>query len=229
MKEEEAVTKTKIADLKPNMKKAIPTVDEIQQFVISQGTEDFNTFGHMEGQFVGGILCQQVVDEIGPCIHHLLSNNVQINTYLEVGAAAGGTTFLFNHFFHPSTIIIVDNNSHPQCVHRGRILNKIDTIEIIDDSQSENAVQRAKKYAPYDFVLLDAVHTYIETMMDIVHYSPMLADGGYLFLHDSVWKGGEVERVVREMKAHAGFTFVNEWVSPTNVTNPCGIALFRKN
>jgi predicted O-methyltransferase YrrM len=227
--EEEVKTKTKVADLKPNpTKPPIPTVDEIQQFVISHGTEDFNTFGHMEGQFVGGILCQQVVDEIGPCIHYLLSNNVQINSYLEVGAAAGGTTFLFNHFFHPSTIIIVDNNSHPQCVHRGRILREIDTIEIIDDSQSENAVRRAKKYAPYDFVLLDAVHTYMETMMDIVHFAPMIAPGGYIFLHDSVWNGGEVERVVREMKTHADYKFINEWISPTNITNPCGIALFSK-
>lgn len=224
----EEATKTKIADLKPSPKRVIPTVEEIQQFVIEHGTEDLNTFGQMEGSFVGGNFCQQVVDEIGPCIHYLLSNNVQINSYLEVGAAAGGTTFLFNHFFHPEKIIIIDNNSHPQCFHRGRILREIDTIEIIDNSQSENAVRRAKKYSPFDFVILDAVHTYMETMMDIVHYAPMIAPGGYLFLHDSVWNGGEVERVVREMKTHADYQFIHEWISPTNVTNPCGIALFSK-
>ena len=222
---EEVVAKTKIADLKPLK---VPTIAEIEQFVVSHGTEDFNTFGQMEGSFVGGNFCQQVVDEIGPCIHYLLSNNVQINSYLEVGAAAGGTTFLFNHYFHPETIIIIDNNSHPQCFHRGRVLREIETIEIIDDSQSENAVRRAKKYSPFDFVVLDAVHTYMETMMDIVHFAPMIAPGGHLFLHDSVWAGGEVERVVREMKTHADYKFIHEWVSPTNITNPCGIALFSR-
>jgi len=209
-------------------KPAIPTVEEIQEFVIANGTDDFETFGRMPGSFVGGNHCQQVVDEIGPCIHYLLSNNVKISSYLEVGAAAGGTTFLINHYFQPSQIIIVDNNSHPKCTFRGKTLSGMDYVEIIDDSQSENAIRRTSKYAPFDFIILDAVHTYMETMMDVIHYSPMLSGGGYLFLHDSVWSGGQVDRVVREIKTHPSFTFVNEWVSSTHQSNPCGIALFQK-
>jgi cephalosporin hydroxylase len=224
--EEEIKTKTKIADLKPNpTKKSIPTIAEIEQFVIDHGSDDIATFG---GTTIGGNFCQQTPDEIANCIHYFLSNNVPINSYLEVGAAAGGTTFLFNHYFHPSQIVIVDNNSHPKCQIRRNVLTGLDFIEIIDDSQSEEAIRRTGKYAPFDLVILDAVHTYVETMMDVVHYSPFLSPGGYLFLHDSVWMGGNVARVVKELKTHQLFTFINEWVSEVHTTNPCGIALFSK-
>jgi predicted O-methyltransferase YrrM len=205
--------------------KSIPTVAEIEKFVIDHGSDDLSTFG---GTTVGGNFCQQVPDEIARCLHHLLSTQTQIASYLEVGAAAGGTTFLFNHYFHPSQIVIVDNNSHPKCAIRRNVLTGLDFIEIIDDSQSEEAIRRTGKYAPFDLVILDAVHTYVETMMDVIHFSPFLTPGGHLFLHDSVWGGGQVNRVVKELKTHSNFTFVNEWVSEIHTTNPCGIALFQK-
>lgn len=223
MKEEEFKIKTKSADLKPDPTVTIPTVAEIEQFVIDHGTDDIATFG---GTIIGGNFCQQTPDEIANCIHYLLSSNANVNSYLEVGAAAGGTTFLFNHYFHPSQIVILDNNSHPKCAVRKNTLSGLDYIEIIDDSQAEEAIRRAGKYAPFDLVVLDAVHTYVETMMDVVHFSPMLNPGGYLFLHDSVWAGGNVYRVVKELKTHSGFTFINEWVSEVHTNNPCGIALF---
>lgn len=203
----------------------IPTIAEIEQFVIDHGSDDLDTFG---GQQVGGNFCQQIPDEIARCIHHLLSNNVSINSYLEVGAAAGGTTFLFNHYFHPGQIVILDNNSHPRCFFRRNTLDGLDYIEIIEDSQSENAIRRTGKYAPFDFIILDAVHSYMETMMDVIHFFPMLTPGGYLFLHDSVWGGGQVDRVVRELKTHPDFIFINEWTSEIHKTNACGIALFQK-
>ena len=201
------------------------TVEEIESFILEHGTEDLNTFGGMK---VGGVFCQQVPDEAAACIFHLLESGVTINSYLEVGAAAGGTTFLFNHYFHPEKIVIVDNNSHPRCAFRPSVLAGLDYVEIVNDSQSEDAIRRTAKYAPFDFIILDAVHSYMETMMDVIHYSPFIAPGGYLFLHDSVWAGGQVGRVVKELKTYDGFQFVNEWVSNIHKTNPCGIALFKK-
>jgi predicted O-methyltransferase YrrM len=203
----------------------VPTIAEIEKFVADHGSDDINTFG---GAFVGGNFCQQVPDEAANCIHYLLSNDVKINNYLEVGAAAGGTTFIFNNYFHPTQIVIVDNNSHDKCCIRRDVLTGMDYIEIIEDSQSENAIRRTGKYAPFDFVILDAVHSYMETMMDVIHFTPMLVDNGYLFLHDSRWPGGQVDRVVRDLKRHAGFLFINEWVSEIHKTNACGIALFQK-
>lgn len=205
----------------------IPTVQEIEQFIIDNGSECLATFG---GFKVGGNYCQQVPDEAANCIHSLLESNTAINSYLEVGAAAGGTTYLFNNYFHPSQIVIVDNNSHHRCAMRSKTLSGIDYIEIINDSQSEDAIRRTSKYAPFDFIILDAVHGYMETMLDVIHYSPFLSSNGYLFLHDSVWAGGQVDRVVRELKSNpeSKLKFVNEWVSETHKSNPCGIALFRK-
>jgi len=203
----------------------IPTIEEIEKFVLDNGSDDIPTFG---GTAVGGNFCQQVPDEISRCICYLLESGAKIDSYLEVGAAAGGTTFLFNNYFHPEKIVIVDNNSHPRCSFRPKVLSGIDYTEIINDSQSEDAIRRTGKLAPFDLIILDAVHSYMETMLDVVHYSPMIKNGGYLFLHDSVWAGGQVDRVVKELKTNDRFEFVNEWVSETHKSNPCGIALFRQ-
>jgi predicted O-methyltransferase YrrM len=200
---------------------AVPNqLEEIEKFILDLGTEDLHTFG---GSKVGGKYCQQVPDEAARCILYLLES--KINSYLEVGVAAGGTTFLFNHYFHPEKIVLVDNNSHPRCALRPQILSGIDYTEIINDSQSEDAIRRTGKFAPFDLIILDAVNSYMETMMDVIHYSPFLSPGGYLFLHDSVWPGGQVDRVVKELKTNDKFEFINEWVSETH---PCGIALFRQ-
>jgi len=67
----------------------------IEQFVLDAGSDDLPTFG---GSFEGGIHCQQIPDEIGPCIHAILGSGLDLRSYLEIGVAAGGTTFLFDHF-----------------------------------------------------------------------------------------------------------------------------------
>jgi cephalosporin hydroxylase len=209
------------------IKNSINTIskEEIERFIIDNGSEDLCVFG---GFRVGGNFCQQVPDEAANCIFSLLESGAKINSYLEVGAAAGGTTFLFNNYFHPSKVVIVDNDSHPRCTLRGDILTGIDYTEVIGDSQLENTIKQAGEYAPFDFIVLDAVHSYNETKGDVTNYSQFLSDGGYLFLHDSVWSGGQVDKVVDELKNDDNFDFVNEWVSETHKSNPCGIALFKK-
>lgn len=201
-----------------------PSVENIETFIRECGSEDLEVFG---GTYAGGVCSQQIPDELAPCIYDLLKMGVKINSYLEVGAAAGGTTYIFDYYFNPKQIVLLDNNEHPKYNLRPEILKGIEYREIIGDSQSESASVAAREFSPYDFIILDAVHTYQATKIDVALYGPMLSKGGYLFLHDSVWSGGKVDRVVRELKTEKGWEFIGEYITKVH-KNPCGIALFRK-
>ncbi len=71
------------------------SLDLIEQFILDAGSDNLGVFG---GIYEGGIHCQQIPDEIAPCILTILESGESIKSYLEIGVAAGGSTFLFNHF-----------------------------------------------------------------------------------------------------------------------------------
>ena len=71
------------------------TMQSIIDFILASGSDDLATFG---GKHEGGIHCQQIPDELAPCILAILESGETINAYLEIGVAAGGTTFLVNHY-----------------------------------------------------------------------------------------------------------------------------------
>ncbi|MFH2074907.1 MAG: class I SAM-dependent methyltransferase, partial [Pseudomonadota bacterium] len=199
--------------------------EEIEQFIIDAGSDDLPTFG---GSFEGGIYCQQIPDEIVPCILAILESGQPVKSYLEIGVAAGGTTFLVNHFFKPEKIILIDDNMHPKCSLRAEVLKDISYIEIIGNSQAEEIVgQIISAGILFDAILIDGDHSYAGVKLDIVLYLPFLRIGGFLILHDSVRPEFGVARVVKELKADLKMEFIGEWASK-NHPIPCGVALFRK-
>jgi cephalosporin hydroxylase len=214
-----------MATKKEKAEEKIVTLADITRFITDAGSDDLNTFG---GDHVGGACVQQVPDELAPCILKLLEMGVKIDSYLEVGAAAGGSAYIFNHYFMPGNIVLIDNNSHPNCVKRPEVLEGIAYREIIGDVHDPDVIRQAEDLGPYDFIILDCDHSYDSTMADVLLYGPLLSPGGFLFFHDSVWRGGKVDWVVRGLKQDPGWEFIGEWISPTHYSNPCGIAVFRK-
>jgi predicted O-methyltransferase YrrM len=200
------------------------TLEDIKQFILDAGSDDLPTFG---GSFEGGAQIQQVPDEIAPCIKAILNSGDGILSYLEIGAAAGGSTFLISHFFSPGTVVLVDDNKHHKASLRPIILEGIAHEEIIGRSDSEESSAAAFERSPYDLMLIDGDHNYPGVKLDVITYLPMLRPGGFLILHDSAMPEWGVVRVVRELKADPGFEFIGEWVSATH-PRPCGVALFRR-
>lgn len=200
------------------------TSKNIEEFVLAAGSDDLPTFG---GSFQGGIHCQQVPDEIAPCIHAILESGLLIESYLEIGVAAGGTTFLFDHFFKPEIIVLVDDNKHHKAGLRSGILKDVRTHEIIGRSADEAVVMAAGALAPYDIILIDGDHLYAGVKIDTMLYMPMLKPGGFLVLHDSALPEWGVARVVRELRADPLMEFVGEFVSAKHA-RPLGVALFRR-
>jgi predicted O-methyltransferase YrrM len=204
---------------------SVSDLESILQFILDAGSDDILTFG---GSYEGGIHCQQVPDEIAPCIAAIMESGEPIRSYLEIGVAAGGTTFLFNHFFKPERIILIDDNKHHKAGLRAGILKEIAYEEIIGRSDTETAIAAAFERSPYDVILIDGGHLYPCVKADTINYLPILRPGGFLIMHDSAipppWGSPQV---VRELRDEPSLEFVAEWVSKTH-PRPCGVALFRR-
>lgn len=200
------------------------TVQEIKDFVINAGSDDVYTFG---GAFEGGANSQQVPDEIAPCIKAVIDSGRKIEAYLEIGAAAGGTAYLFHHFMGSEKIVLLDTNEHPKCQFRPQVLAGIGYQEIIGRSDAPEAIEAAQKAGPYDLIFIDAEHQYSGVKHDAVTYLPFLKTGGFLIFHDTAAPDWGVIRVVEELKRDPSMEFIGEWKT-TEHHRPCGVALFRK-
>lgn len=200
----------------------VPTIEEIEQFILDSGSDDLPTFG---GSFCGGIYLQQVPSEFASCIKAILDSGVEISSYLEIGVAAGGTAFIINHFFHPTRIVLIDDNQHPKTKYRKEILGDISTEQIVGNSHIQTIIDSVT--APFDLVFLDGDTGYDSTMADIANYASKLVKGGFLVLHDTANKGQGVYQVVQELSKGQKFALVGEWIASTGPS--CGIALFRKD
>lgn len=196
--------------------------EEILQFILDAGSDDLGVFG---GDYAGGIRIQQIPDEIAPCINDLMSCGKDINSLLEIGSAAGGTAYVFNRFFKPERIVIIDDNLHARHDLRQEILKGIERQEIIGKSRDDEIIKQVT--GEFDLLIIDADHSYTGVWADIINYSPFLKQGGFMLLHDSVMPVWDVPKVVAELKEDERFSLFGEYVSKTH-PRPCGIAVFRK-
>ena len=200
------------------------SLGEIEEIIRAAGSDDLATFG---GAFEGGIHCQQIPDELGPCILAIMETGETIQSYLEIGVAAGGTAFLMHHFFQPERIVLVDDNKHHKAGLRKTILKDVPRVEIIGASQDEAVLVSLGKMPAFDVILIDGDHHYPGVKLDTIFYVPMLRPGGFLILHDSALPDWGVARVVRELKADPGVRFIGEYLSRSH-TRALGLAVFQK-
>jgi predicted O-methyltransferase YrrM len=207
------------------MKKKSIKLGEIENFILAAGSDDLPTFG---GTYEGGCHCQQLYDEISPCIAYLLESGKEIKRYLEIGVAAGGTTYVLNHFFEFEKIVLIDDNKHHKSHLRSTILRNIQVCELIGRSGEQRIIDAAAARSPYDLILIDGDHRYEQVDQDSMNYFSMLNKNGYLIFHDSAIKGWGVKRVVSELKNDKSVKFINEYASKGNKVEACGLALFEK-
>ena len=202
-------------------------LDDIEQFILDSGSDHLGTFG---GLFEGGIQCQQVADELAPCILAILeSDNLPtLKFYLEIGSAAGGSAFIINHFLKPDKIVIVDDNQHPKAHIRPYILRDIPHVEIIGNSHDTATASRVYDMGVlFDILLIDGDHFYEGVKADVETYGEFLRPGGFLIFHDSqIGAPYGCYQVSQALKQDKRWRLVGEFISVKH--KPCGIALFRK-
>lgn len=201
------------------------TLEEIERFVHEAGSDHVPTFG---GTFEGGIQLQQIADEIAPCLLRILESGEKIDAYLEIGAAAGGTTALFYHYFKPVSVVLIDDNGHPKHHVRPYILDGIEHTEIIGHSQALGTVAVLESLGiAFDIVLIDGDHSYPGVSKDVALYRRFLRPGGFLILHDTAMPEWGPMQVVKDLMDDGGMEFVAEYKTASGL-RPLGVALFRK-
>lgn len=217
------MAKNKIKEAAEVDRLAPDTLESIENFILEAGSDNLPAFG---GRFEGGVHCQQIADEFAACIFAMLQTGQRVKAYLEIGVAAGGTTAIIHNYFHPETIVLIDDNLHPKAKLRPEILRGISVREFSGTSSDPAIIAAAKDCGPYDAILIDSAHDYASVKADVDAYLPMLADGGFLILHDSAVDSLGIKRVVGELKSSDDVKFVNEYISAGH--QPCGVALFIK-
>lgn len=198
---------------------------EIQKFIFDCGSDSVSTFG---GQDIdNSIQCQQVPEELAQCILALKDSGEAISSYLEVGAAAGGSVFLMDHFFKPTKIVLIDDNKHSKSHIRDYILRGITYTTIIGNSHDKATRMMAEAQKPYDAVMIDADHYYEGVRVDVDIYGEFVRPGGFLIIHDSkIGHPYGVERVATELKRDKGWEVVGEYVAKAGPV--CGILLLKR-
>lgn len=125
----------------------------------------------------------------------LLDKERPINI-LELGVFKGGTIMAWTHVADKSAQIIgVDlpngrygggfTSEEAERIKRLALYNQ--NIELLAlDSHKESTINRVKKYGLFDFIFIDADHTYEGVKQDFEGYFPLLRKGGIIALHDIV-------------------------------------------
>ncbi|OPY78289.1 MAG: hypothetical protein A4E65_02312 [Syntrophorhabdus sp. PtaU1.Bin153] len=200
-------------------------IQEIEQFILDAGSDSLAVFG---GAYEGGAHIQQVPDEIARCILALLESGESIKSYLEIGVAAGGTTFVLNHFFGFEKIVLIDDNGHPKHRLRGQILKDVQREEIIGNSHMILPDILTPRMDRFDLIVIDGDHSYKGVKADFEHCLPMLNKGGFLVFHDTAHRlwGCDVPEFVGQLESDERVELVGEYISTKRM--PCGLALFRK-
>lgn len=204
----------------------MPTLfDEILASAKDAGSCAPNSFG---GNYLGGYYLQQVPEEITLLVHYLHEHNAtSFSNFLEIGSASGGFAKFLYDWLDIRAVHIIDDNKHPTHRMRRKLLADSLSEEFVGDSGSSQCRRTLKKWGKkFDFVNIDADHSYQSVRNDTFLASKHLVNNAIITFHDSVVIP-DVRRWCDELKSGAmnDIEHVKDFV---NTRDPkCGIALFQ--
>lgn len=115
---------------------------------------------------------------------------------LEIGVFHGGTIKAWTQVADPEAIIVgIDLpkaaygggfNAQQAKLITGLAKHKQKILLLPFDSHAQSTFDIVAKQAPFDFLFIDADHTYEGAKTDFELYSPLVAEGGIIALHDVV-------------------------------------------
>lgn len=121
----------------------------------------------------------------------LLFQHYKPKRILELGCGHGGSLWAWVHNCPPrSTIVGVSlftstdlKDIRQDFMQWGRLTGN-ETLAIDGRTEAESSIAAARKYAPYDWLHIDAAHRYIDAKADYENYGPMVRPGGIIVFHD---------------------------------------------
>ena len=152
---------------------------------------------YREGRYI-----QQDYTEVWELVQRLSVLNPQ--RCLEIGNACGGTTLVWKAVC-PEVVSI---DLYP--VGSGDGVITLDMFEdvhfILKDSHSSEALEGAKKFAPYDFLFIDGDHEPAGVLSDYQMYAPLVRSGGIVVFHDWGYQHGSGLWPIQECIKTTGIT-----------------------
>ena len=147
------------------------------------------------GAVGAGIRPRQCAEELAALVRKV--ETAKPKSILEIGTARGGTLFLLCRFAAPdATIVSVDlpygrnGGGYPKWkeTYYRQFARAEQTLHLLRaDSHATATVKKVAGIAGsqgFDFVLIDADHSYDGVKRDYQNYRPLVAEGGLLALHD---------------------------------------------
>jgi hypothetical protein len=127
----------------------------------------------------------ELTDFIFALKKHETNTGNKLNSFLEVGFAAGAINSIINKFFNFKNIVGLDlfSSSLNSANLIGNMFHKNLSL-ICGNTRSDYVKDIANKLGPYDLIFIDADHTYEGVKMDFNNYLPMLSAGGVIGFHD---------------------------------------------
>lgn len=122
---------------------------------------------------------------------------------LEIGVWDGGTLrhWLTSGLSCVEVVAIDDEMRHADDWHTIALTARTKLTLIQGKSQDTAVVDQAREHGPYDFVFIDADHSYDAGRQDWDNYSPMVAPGGMIAFHDiRRYEHGDLDRLWEEIK-----------------------------
>jgi predicted O-methyltransferase YrrM len=112
----------------------------------------------------------------------------QPRTMLEVGTYYGGTLKRFLESTAPgATIVSVDMPPHEVNSERFQgwaAAAGQDLHYLVGDNRDHRIIEQVAAFGPYDFVFIDADHSYVDVSHDWAIYGAMARPGGIVAFHD---------------------------------------------
>lgn len=136
---------------------------------------------------------------------------------LEVGVWDGGT--LRQWIYLACAVVAIDDQCrHPE-VWQDWARGDHCALDVIkSSSHAEKAIREIAMFRPYDFVFIDADHTYGGVSLDWANFSPLVRSGGMVAFHDIVERPGYgVSQLWAEVKATG-----RRWVEIVDPSIPFG-------
>jgi cephalosporin hydroxylase len=156
-----------------------------------------------------------------------LFKTLQPSRVLEIGCWHGGT--LWHWLQQPdATVVAIDDEMRSSDDWEDWALEAGSTLHALRGSSHDPAViAAADELGPYEFVFIDADHTYQAVKADWENYRPLVTAGGVVAFHDIVERPGYgVSELWDEIKAETGARWmeIGQTVEPGNESR-CGIGV----
>tara|TARA_R110000765_G_scaffold129058_3_gene227406 strand:+ start:890 stop:1579 length:690 start_codon:yes stop_codon:yes gene_type:complete len=134
---------------------------------------------------------QQVRDELADFLKLMLVRDAK--SFLQIGLGTFATTHLAASFICDNvTSVEFDINRANNWIFEEPLSMKNDFVKhniLIGDSTVDKVIECAGKHGPYDFLLIDANHSYEYVKADHDNYAPFVKTGGIVAFHDALLEG----------------------------------------